>query len=41
MEKSYKLVNNGSDKQIAYPIGMSDDLIAALETARKNKSFVT
>jgi len=41
MEKSYKLVNNGSDKQIAYPIGMSDDLIAALEIARKNKSFVT
>ena len=27
MEKSYKLVNNGSDKQIAYPIGMSDDCV--------------
>lgn len=41
MEKSYKLINNGSDKQIAYPLGMSDDLIAALEMARKNRSFVT
>ncbi|MDD3054827.1 MAG: hypothetical protein PHE16_03000 [Aliarcobacter sp.] len=41
MEKSYKLINSGSDIQIAYPLNMSDDLIAALEAARKNRSFVT
>ena len=41
MEKSYKLISNGKDKQIAYPLGMSDQLIEALEAARKNRSFVT
>ena len=41
MEKSYKLVSNGKDKQIAYPLGMSKQLIEALEAARKNKSFIT
>ena len=39
MEKSYKLISNGKDKQIAYPLGMSDQLIEALEAARKNRSF--
>ncbi|MFA7084736.1 MAG: hypothetical protein WC141_09395 [Arcobacteraceae bacterium] len=37
----YKLIDNGNDKKIAYPEDMPDDLISALETARKNKSFVT
>ena len=41
MIKSYKLINNGSDKQIAYPLDMSEELIASLEAARKNKSFIT
>lgn len=41
MEKSYSLVNNGGDKAIAYPLDMSKELIAALEDARKNKSFIT
>ncbi len=37
----YKVINNGTDKKIAYPSEMSDELIEILEKARKNRTFLT
>lgn len=37
----YKFIENGNDKKIAYNKNFSDDLINALESARKERCFVT